>query len=962
MQKNYYLFLMFLLCSLFTSTKANAQGSYVLSAGDQPTNGLQITSVPNITMTYGGSNAYSGDVWVAAVAESHVSDYSAYTAGNTQNPKDDNNSAYSSASGNLPTHGTYYVFQPLYDGTLYVAVTCNNGKTFFITEDGVALDKYNGITYSTKYYGIDTIEVKGNKTYYVFCNGSKLGFYGFSYETFGDVDPITALQNKLTNKIANMRSMEGNDKYKDITSLVTLLDESALKFEEYISSEDSMTLVSAIDSVDAVVSKVTNTYSHIATLRSLVSEYSDLYNNTSYSGKAAFVTVYESCLFFDYTIETLSDSDILTAISNLKAARMTYIYSQEKNSDGYIDVTAYVQSPSFHSATSETSYTSTGWTKSNVASSSDCGARLNGGRACYNSWSNNFTSMNLYQKISGLPNGYYAIKCEGTTDVNSIYDQHAYITTTLGTAVSPALTECDLGSNVWKEQVTPQIYCDNGVMTIGYASTSGGDVKGWFCVSDFQLRYYGDADDVGIANLYNTEIATATDFVSEMHIKGDAKTYQSIISSISDKTDKESQLSALETLATARTTAEASEAKYTSVMAEGQLLNVISNASESTYGAALNIVTKAYNYIISYINSESSTYSSLDSYIAMAGAYVNNYAKTYNKAYALQLSLTSASTKEELLNAMNSQYSYLMSSSDLKSVVEIKTMVSALFEVMQICNAKNIVETNSDVSDFTAFIQNPDAGGTVEDYAGWNINKGTGSSYTNVGEHYSGDKTLYYFDSWNATSGKLNYYGVQTINNIPNGTYKLTFACRTSGDKGAFIFAGTEKDTTWFRIPVQTHTIVGGKDDGSDSIINVYNTYGQIWEDAENAEAADTATELQSAEAAANSGIGYGWQWQNIDNIVVDNHLLVIGMTTNSTYTGETFNGNWFSVGDFSLTRTSVGDNVGWNPVSGITNVTNDKQSPVEIFTINGVRVNSSTQKGLYIVKQGNLIKKILVK
>lgn len=103
--------------------------------------------------------------------------------------------------------------------------------------------------------------------------------------------------------------------------------------------------------------------------------------------------------------------------------------------------------------------------------------------------------------------------------------------------------------------------------------------------------------------------------------KGDVKTYQSVISSVSDKTDKASQLSALETLASAKTTAEASEAKYASVMAAGQFLNVISNPSGTTYGAALNIVVAAYNSILNYINSESSTYSKLDSYISMASAY-----------------------------------------------------------------------------------------------------------------------------------------------------------------------------------------------------------------------------------------------------------------------------------------------------------------------------------------------------
>jgi hypothetical protein len=945
------------------STRASAQGLYAIAEGEKPSNGLKITSVPNITMTYGGNDAYTSDVWVSATADSPLDNFPAYTAGNTQNPKDDNGKSYTVASPSLPTHGTYYVFQPLYDGTLCIAVVCNSGKPYFITEDGVALSSYSGSTFATRFNGVDTISVKGNKTYYVFCTGSKMGFHGFSYQTEGgSIDPIAALQKKLTNKIDLLHSLENDDKYKNITSIITFLDESALHYEDYTSSEDSVTLAAAIDSVDAVVSKVSQTYTYIAILRSLVKEYADLYNNTSYTGKTDFVNVYESCLFYDYTVATLNDADILTAISNLKAARMAYIYSQEKNADGYIDVTAYVQSPSFHSATSETSYTSTGWATSNVTSNSDCSARSNGGRACYNSWSNNFTSMNLYQKISGLPNGYYAIKCEGTTSASAIYDQHAYITTTLGTAKSPALTKCDLSSNIWEEQMTPKIYCDNGAMTIGYASTSGGDVNGWFCVSNFLLLYYGDIDDAGITTLYNTEIAAANDLATKMHIKGDVKTYQSVISSVSDKTDKASQLSALETLASAKTTAEASEAKYASVMAAGQFLNVISNPSETTYGAALNIVVAAYNSILNYINSESSTYSKLDSYISMASAYVNEYAKMYNKAGALQASFSSTTAKNELKNVMSSQYSYLTSSADLKPVTEIKAMVASLFEVMQVCTAKNMIETNATTSDFTDFIQNPDAGGTVEDCGGWNINKGNGNNYTNYGEHFTGNKALHYFDSWNATTGKLNYYGVQTVNNIPNGTYKLSFICRTSGDKGAFVFAGTEKDTAWFRIPVQTYTIAAGKSDGTDSIITVYNTYGQIWEEASKAEAANTATELQLAEVAVNNGIGYGWQWQSIDNIVVDNHSLVIGMTTNSTYTKEAFNGTWFSVGNFCLTRVATADNTSWNPVSGMTHVVTDTEAPVEIYTINGVRVNNSKQKGLYIIKQGGKAKKMFVK
>jgi hypothetical protein len=962
MKRNYNLSLINLLFLLFIGGKLYAQGTYALAAGDKISNQMSVTSVPNITMTYGGSDLYSTDVWADAVADSHIDGFTAVTGGNTQNPKDDAGKTYSAASPNMPTHGTYYVFQPLYDGTLYLAVKCNSAKPFFITEDGAPVGKFNGITYTTSYYGLDTVDVKAGKTYYMFCTGSKLGFFGFTYDSFGTSDPIAALQNKLTKNIESVREMENSEMFKDITVLVQMLDEAALKYEDNISSKDSMTLVSSIDSLSSVVSDVNRIYSEISILKSLISSYADLFVNTSYPGYAVFEAVNNKCANIDYKSEDLKEEDILKATSDLKAAHMAYIYSQEKNADGYIDVTDFVQSPSFHSASSTTSYTSAGWTMDKVSSTSDCSARDQGGRACYNSWSDNFTRMNLYQTISELPNGYYSIKCDGTTGATDIKDQHAYISTTLGTEVSPALAGCDLGSNIWTEQVTPRLYCDNGAMTIGYASTSGGGVVGWFCVTDFQLRYYGEADDEGIAKLYNDEISTATAYAASMHVKGDAMKYQAAIQNIQGKSDKISQLAAMEALATSKSLAEASEAKYSAIMSDGQILKIIGNASTGNYGTADPIVKDAYNKIISYISSESSTYTSLDGYVTMITAYVNNYVKVYNQANNLLPSLVSPTAKKELGDLIDTQAADLISSTTLKSVAEIKSLVATLFDVMQASLAKNMIETNSSESDFTSFIQNPDAGGAIEDFSGWNINRGTGNNYTNYGEHYSGDKSLHYFDSWNATVGKLNYYGIQTVNNIPNGTYRLTFICRTSGDKGAFVFAGTEKDTTWFRIPVQTHTITAGKSDGTDSVFTVYNTYGQIWEEAETAVEQGSATSIQTAEASVNNGIGYGWQWQSIDNIVVDNHQLVLGMTTNSTYTHEAFNGTWFSADNFTLTRTAFGDNSGWNPVSIISSVVSEGESVKEIYTISGIRVNSMDRKGMYVIKQGSKVKKILIR
>ena len=80
--------------------------------------------------------------------------------------------------------GIFYTFCPLLDGTLTMYVKHNLVKPLYIEEDGVALPDYNGISFDDTHpaeYGI-TIRVKGGSAYKLYCQGSKLGFYGFVYE------------------------------------------------------------------------------------------------------------------------------------------------------------------------------------------------------------------------------------------------------------------------------------------------------------------------------------------------------------------------------------------------------------------------------------------------------------------------------------------------------------------------------------------------------------------------------------------------------------------------------------------------------------------------------------------------------------------------------------------------------------------------------------------------------------
>ncbi len=116
------------------------------------------------TITYGEDG---GADFNAAAANGSIEGYTAFTSGNGTN-------------GNK-AGGTFYTINPLYSGTIDVAVVLNANKAFYILEDGTALSNYDGITVDPKYYGTYSFDVTAGKSYKIYCAGSKLGFFGFDF-------------------------------------------------------------------------------------------------------------------------------------------------------------------------------------------------------------------------------------------------------------------------------------------------------------------------------------------------------------------------------------------------------------------------------------------------------------------------------------------------------------------------------------------------------------------------------------------------------------------------------------------------------------------------------------------------------------------------------------------------------------------------------------------------------------
>ena len=138
---------------------------YTIAEGETFASGTTIER-PNITLTFGETG---GPDFLPA-------DY------NPLNHIFQNLLPGNEVNGNMPG-GTFYVFSPQKDGILTIAVRQNRIKKLYIEENGTPLPEFNGVTldesHSLEY--MFTLPVKAGASYKLYCEGSKLGFYGFIF-------------------------------------------------------------------------------------------------------------------------------------------------------------------------------------------------------------------------------------------------------------------------------------------------------------------------------------------------------------------------------------------------------------------------------------------------------------------------------------------------------------------------------------------------------------------------------------------------------------------------------------------------------------------------------------------------------------------------------------------------------------------------------------------------------------
>ena len=194
-------------------TPALVEGNnYVIGDGEEVYNGKQI-KCNDITMTYGDDGQWSVNPRNFMKNEGYSN-----LAGGENNPKNASNKNYTAANKQVPVTGTYYVFKPTANGTLYIATYIYIGKKVFVTEDSEAISfKAKGKTSQTnvekgtiddvtvqsgnsitdiEFDGYVYFPVTANKEYYFFGEATKIKIYGFNFVVDGATTISTVNENK----------------------------------------------------------------------------------------------------------------------------------------------------------------------------------------------------------------------------------------------------------------------------------------------------------------------------------------------------------------------------------------------------------------------------------------------------------------------------------------------------------------------------------------------------------------------------------------------------------------------------------------------------------------------------------------------------------------------------------------------------------------------------------------------
>ena len=697
----------------------------------------------------------------------------------------------------------------------------------------------------------------------------------------------------------------------------------------------------AIVELDSVWAEAKESFKIFDELKALCYQIEEETLPLNYPGKADLQTALRTAsAYLTPDCEDNTRENMLAMIEDLKAAIVTYVFTQEATRENPADVSYYL----VKAFGANKDYGFKDWkvvvegeNKGDVWTGPGLDWIVAAGdttkMTCLNSWSDNFISMDASLEIVGVPDGVYSVVADAVTQTGCLNDQHVYAASTMGVAESAPMNVEGWDYSNWETLTTDLLVVADGKLRIGFASTSTGGTNGWFQVANFKLRYHGAATAEDLVNAWETTKARADEAVSILLIGDEG----SLIAAVSEGA------------------ALAASAKY--VEACGKVSPALDAVSY-----ALNVTKKFYAGNYDQLDNDTTFYKYqyapkvAENTIALTDALLAVDTVTYRALEAVDTKLTgyvNYVTGMKEVEDMLAENSKKFDQTQVTFLVEnvINPQIAALAEklhnatdcdtlLIRLKNAASRLQRtilqDLEVGDVTYLIQNP----TVDAIDGWIVEKNDAVNCgTNQGESYTGDGSNSYLDAWNGTAGKMNSTFYQEFAGIPNGVYRLTAAARADGDN-AWIFAAPDApnvETTQF------------------AMVKNYGAWGgEIWEAAKAEwEAAGCPEDGKFPFfTTRDDSTGFGWSWHVIENIVVTDRYLAIGLSANKDFCGKEagFTGTWMGADDWKLELIEKTETGEYSPFTGVENIEVVAPAVKGIYDLFGRRVETPTVSGIYII------------
>ena len=828
---------------------------------------------------------------------------------------------------------------------------------------------------------------------------------GIKLYKIDEADPVKILESDISDLMDECQELSYTASSNGFDNLGSQIADYEIELESYLGGTQEE-LEAALKEANARMQVLRDAVAAIGEVDAILSKMDELLQTTDYPGKPAFEEAYKNIL--NYKNGLLGEdvdvaAKILGAVAEATEAIKAYFMTQTATEDNPADFTIFIQHPWFIDADAEPTLIDGEWVfpkrydeegndlykQGNgaspnlnkegwyIAGAEGGDQRLNWqqGRSCWNAWNSNFTTtLAVGQDFEGLPNGYYTVSADLITQsgyangTQKVFAQSIAGKKTSSQALSSeGWDNADPAAAQW-ETVSmtndDKVLVVDGKLTIGAEGKGDGNASaGWFLATNFHLYYLGEAPADAVKQAFDQKIADAKEMLANIHFAVDKKTLSDAIDQQAASTD---YIAAMTALQEAMAEAQKSIDKYEEYIPsdgtiDGKTIPTVQNTLKKNggegYDAAEDIMQFAYDWVQTWIACDTATYTKFDATVDLLKNYLNTYTPAYNNA-AEVAKAASAAGKAALQEIMDAQKAAV--TAEMRDKNAINAYVEELNRVIAVVKKQNIVD-DANATDYTAFIQNPN----LEAETGWTFDKGNGNNNTTSSQWFDGSSTRY-IDSYNG-AGLAGFIATQLVKDLPNGTYNVGVYTRTPAE-GAYILNAPAADTTFVEIPMNYWTTISST--GEDSIAVASDTHGPLWEEAKaqiegGIAVTDPMYDHWDAIYNANSGNGRGWQHQEMANIEVKNHELLIGTMagTAASQTPKVFAGNWYSVGGWTLTLVAKGDNTGWDGplATGISNTVVMTTAADGIYTLSGVKADK-LQRGLNIVITNGQARKVMVK